>query len=194
MSQINAQYVPHSPNATTLTTPLESFDNFAMSQRPYTYFKDLNDTYDKFTGTWTYVQNDTSLKVTFFKREKLRVPGGANTWKDELGAFIELKVENQVIFETYSEGRISIHSIGLDNQNQMEFSYGEPSLNSCYKYLRGILSITFSVNSTNNLPQLSWERTNDAPRQLSKLPCDDGTLPDMTGFQIPANLVLTKQP
>lgn len=173
-----------------VTVPLEESTNIEYSTRNYTFFKDLNHSLDKFIGTWIYIDGNKSFKITFIKNENV-ITTNRTQKEDILVSRCEYKVNNTVIFETYSNGRSRISSSVFINPTNIIFSYSEPSFTSCKKARYAHINVNYSTSGGQQL--LTWVRT-DVPLREKPLPCSDGSPTDVSDFILPANMVLTKIP
>lgn len=181
--------IAYAQHPTYITVPLEESTNREYSTRDYTIFKDLNHSLDKFIGTWLYTDGNKSFKITFLKVENV-VTTNKFQKEDILISRYEYKVNNTVVFETYSTGVSEVTSSILLNPNNIVFIYSEPSFTSCEKARYGNLTLTYSTSGSQQL--LNWVRT-DIPIREKPIPCSDGTPADVSDFLAPANMVLVKQ-
>lgn len=176
---------------TSITLSLQDRQDLLYKERPCTYFKDINGTFNKFLGTWIYNQDGHYFRITFFKTENVDYWFSDRQTEDIVESHYEYKYNGNLIFENYSTNRTMVSSNILYNDNFLGFSYLEPSLTSCNKARIGRLKITYSLNSS-GLPILIWERV-IVPLTQNPFPCPDNSAPDESDFLVPANMVLTKQ-
>lgn len=164
------------------------------------YFKDVNNYFTNFLGEWLYDDGSTYFKVTFIKKERVRM-GYTNTYHDDLACEYLLKVNGTTIYDTYgansniNTSSIANHITGSGiyafRPNKIDLFYSEPPLNGgCQRYASGNLLLEYVPNINN--PELIWTRTNN---QLygDTTECSDGTQMDTSEFLIPANMTLVKQ-
>ena len=187
---LNYCYSQH--GADWITVSLE--DNAApeYKHRPWTHFKDLNNTLDKFLGTWEYNQGGHYFKITFYKYEddEHSVMAAPHQTEDRIESHYEYRYNNVLKFESYTTNLSFVSSHILYDENTMSFGYQEPSLTSCDKARIGRLIITASWDA-NYQPILTWVRTTKSLTQ-TPVPCPDGSPQDETDFLVPDNMVLKK--
>ncbi|TGD59486.1 DUF6705 family protein [Flavobacterium humi] len=190
--QINAQTVK--PAEQFLTPEFLKMDNV--------YFKDVNHVFDKFLGTWEYSNGPYYLKVIITKitKQEQGISNGKRmrTRKhffdlincDYIYKYNGVTVYNvippyQVVNDSVIASSIDGHLI--NNTNQVELSYNEPSTTTCIRNRFGELKLTYITGA---IPKLQWLRTD----KLTSWPesyCTNGQF-DISEYKIPANLVLTK--
>lgn len=164
------------------------------------YFKDVNNYFTKFLGDWLYDDGTNYLKITFIKKERVRM-GPTDTYFDLLASEFLFKVNGVTIYDTYGansnidDGFKANYITGTGvydfAPNKAELSYTEPPLNGgCAKYGFGTLNLEY-VPVFPDSAQLIWTRTN-AP-VFGDAECFDGSPKDMSDLLIPANMVLIKQ-
>ncbi|RAJ13488.1 DUF6705 family protein [Olleya aquimaris] len=162
------------------------------------YYKDVNNYFTNFLGEWLYDDGTTYYKVTFIKKERVRM-GSTNIYHDELVCEYLLKINGETIYDTYTNSNIDssianyIAGTGVYESvpNKIEMFYSEPPLNGeCQRYASGDLLLEYVQNSNNE--QLIWTRTNNE-LYGDTIECSDGTQMDTSEFLIPANMTLIKQ-
>ena len=165
------------------------------------YFKDTNNYFTNFLGEWLYDDGTTYFKVTFIKKERVRM-GPTNTYHDDIACEYLLKVNGTTIYDTYGENS-NLNSSSIANYitgsgiyafrpNEIDLFYSEPPLNGgCHRYASGNLFLEYTP-IFGSADELMWTRTNN---QLygDTTECNDGTQMDTSEFLIPATMVLIKQ-
>jgi hypothetical protein len=153
------------------------------------YFKDVNNTLDKYVGTWKYEGTSHFLQVKITKHQHVPkgIPGLYNDphFEDHISVDMLYKY-NGVTKYTYQNTLMQGNAI--ESANSVELIYNEPSLTSCYRNKQADLLLQYIPNGLSS--QLVWTRTRRLP---SDGKCPDGTDSDNSDFLIPANLTLTKQ-
>ena len=166
------------------------------------YYKDVNNYLGKFLGTWLYDDGVNYLQITFIKKY-LTESIIRNRYSDELVCEYLFKINNVVIYDTYgansnindylanliSGSKLAVSNFSYNIMKNM--SYSEPHTTNCRRSKGGLLQLEFVSGFP--LPKLIWTRENKYFLTNSH-PCANGTLPDMTDFLIPENMVLEKQP
>lgn len=195
--------------------PVEDFytDDFEQG----TNFKDINNVYDKFLGTWIYNNGIDYFKITFSKQEDFDYDywGTNPTTFDIITSNFEYKKNGVTIYNTYTNpsfhpssfpykylisgynftnsSGISLVGNRVKNTNELFISYSEPTTLSVNGRCRGAaVKIAYSDISINsNIPTLNWERVFERVQDCrGRLGAADG---DDSDFVIPPNMVLTKQ-
>ena len=184
-----------SVNAQETIISLKDGDISSVPMTGDVYHKDTTNTFDKFMKTWLFDDGINYFKITFYKKEHIRL---ANTrfYADELVCEYLFKVNGITIYDTYginsninNYGANHIFGINIENENKVELSYSEPPINSCHKYADGKLTLNYITSTT---PTLQWSRVNNKLYGGNST-CPDGTSMDLTDFVIPANMILTRQ-
>lgn len=164
------------------------------------YFKDINNTYDKFLGTWEYNNGPHNFKAIITKHTKVKMSYRNHTqYRDIINCDYVYKYNGIVVYSVVQPYQIingkkivsSINGHLIDNQNKLNLSYREPSTTVCERVRDGDLSLTFLPNSS--LPQLQWDRTDQLRREVpsSSQRCPSGQF-DASAYKIPANMILNK--
>ena len=174
-----------------IEVPLEETLDMEYRLRDFTYFKDMNNSLDKFVGTWVYSVGNEYFKITFFKLGNQMSHMNLRQKEDILFSRYEYKKNGVTVFATYSTNISRVSWSFMINSNLIALSYNEPSFTHCEKEKIGDLEITYSINS-NNQPILNWTRT-DVPINQISIPCQGSTTADTTDFLAPANMLLIKQ-
>lgn len=174
-----------------VTVSLEDTFDIEYRHRDFTYFKDLNNSLDKFLGSWVYSQGSEYFKITFIKLTNQVSEMNLRQKEDILITRYEYKQNGNTIFETYSTNRSFVNWSFMIDSNKIALSYTEPSFTHCRKQRIGDLEITYSLNS-NNQPIITWSRT-DAPINQQPIPCQGSTTVDISNFLTPGNMILVKQ-
>ncbi|MGH1384319.1 DUF6705 family protein [Kordia sp.] len=170
--------------------PLEEQYSNIYTDDQVIYFKDVNNTLDKYVGTWKYEDANHFLQIQVTKKEHVSkgVPGLYNNPHFEDYISIDMLYKyNGVTKYTYQNTLMRGNAI--ESANSVELIYNEPSLTSCYRKKQADLLLQYVSSGFNT--QLIWTRTRRLPNGLWK--CPDGTEIDNSDFLIPANLTLTKQ-
>ncbi|WP_298153934.1 DUF6705 family protein [Flavobacterium sp.] len=161
--------------------PIEDRYNTTLQNGQSYYFKDVNGVFDKFIGTWKYVDGTQTTEIAFFKRE--HVSSGSENFHDELYARIKYIKNGTVVYNTfpattpanlYRDHNIYGSSINASDVNRMfRMHYSEPGKGGP----SGVLSIEYFEDGGTS--KLNW-------KALS---------PETTNtFKIPSAMVLIKQP
>lgn len=167
------------------------------------YFKDVNNIYGKFIGTWECTSGPYYLKIVISKVVKVE-QGVSNTGQrfrtrkqflDMINVDYIFKYNSNVVYNVMPpyqmlNGRKLYSSITGDiikNSNKISLFYNEPSTTSCDRNRFGELQLTFLPGST---PHLEWVRTDETTQHPASY-CENGEF-DNSAYQIPANLVLVK--
>ncbi|WP_445454175.1 DUF6705 family protein [Flavobacterium sp. 25HG05S-40] len=185
-------------------TIIPSEDFFNHNSENNIYFKDVNHIFDKFVGTWVYSEGPHYLKIIVTKA--LRVRDGISTtgiqYKNRIHYYDMITVDYQYKYngvEIYhvlppyqTVGGATVFSAIsgkiINNPNQINLFYDEPSTTNCIRSRMGQLKLTYLAE---NVQKLKWERT-DKNLQNSPTFCENGTF-DESEYQIPANIILIKQ-
>lgn len=182
-----------------------------------TQFKDVNNVFDKFIGTWLFDNGTDYFKITFYLQEDFDWGDwGPNpsTYDTIVSRFL-YKKNGVTIYDTYNEFPNSIYNPSFDhliygyhfsgyvlsigntvnqsvNTNKLLLGYSEPTSNyvRCRKAAVKISYSSLSVGS--NVPTISWERTFERLESCTRQNTD-GSLPDNSDFLIPPVMVLVKQ-
>lgn len=148
--QINSQII----------LPVEQSKNYDIEESKNKYFKDTNGVFDKFIGTWTYINNPinptTIFEVTFYKLE-YKHNGTNNSYRDCLSANFKLiengvviyNIENPDIYQIYGG-----HFRDPLNVNKYHMTYSEPNENIKGFYYD--FNIEYLPNN-GSIPQLKWD-------------------------------------
>jgi hypothetical protein len=174
-----------------ITVSLEDTFDFEYRHRDFTYFKDLNNSLDKFAGTWVYSQGSEYFKITFIKLTNQVSEMNLRQKEDILITRYEYKQNGNTIFETYSTNRSFVNWSFMVDSNNIDLTYTESSFTHCRKQRIGDVVITYSLNS-NNEPIITWNRT-DVPINQQPIPCQGSATVDVSNFLTPANMILVKQ-
>lgn len=180
-----------------------------------TYYKDVNNTLQKFIGTWIYSDANIYLRIRFYKVENIAfgpAPYFHTIKFDILSSYIEYKVKENAIwitkYNTFPTGGMSptpigtfplqtyvdlpsIHGNYISSDELISLDYNEPTT-SCRRFKRASLDLKYITSGA--IPQLDWKRkpfTDNYEEQ--NVPCLDGQMIDMSNFIIPHSLVLTRQ-
>ncbi|MEM6685064.1 MAG: DUF6705 family protein [Bacteroidota bacterium] len=172
-----------------IIVPLEEQNTSIYIGDQVFYFKDVNNTLDKYVGTWKYEDSNHFLEIQVTKKEHISkgIPGlyNDNNFEDYISVKMLYKLSGIIKYtyqNTLMRGNI-IRSV-----NVVELIYNEPSLISCYRNKQADLLLQYVSSGLNQ--QLIWTRIKRLP---SDGKCPDGTDSDNSDFLIPANLTLTKQ-
>lgn len=174
-----------------ITVSLEDTFDFEYRTRDFTYFKDLNNSLDKFVGTWVYSQGNDYFKLTFIKLTNQVKEINGRQKEDILITRYEYKLNGNTIFETYSTNRSFVNWSFMVDSDNIELNYTEPSFTHCTKDRIGDVKILYSLNSSNQ-PIITWIRT-DVPVNQQPIPCEGSSTVDVSDFLTPANMTLVKQ-
>ena len=185
-------------NAQTIKPLEEQFEVMDTNQSNI-YFKDVNNNFDKYFGTWVYQDATHYFKITFSKKEQVLAKVNKELYFDELVCEYQYKKNGIEIYNTYgNNSTLNNYSANLIfgniiiSENKIKLHYSEPAINGCSRTKTGNLELIFSINSSNDLPQLQWSRTNKAIG--ISFDCDDTSLePDSSDFLIPVNMILTQE-
>ncbi|MBC8883523.1 hypothetical protein H9X57_09340 [Flavobacterium piscinae] len=186
--------------------PLE---NLFHSKENDIYYKDINFRLSKFIGTWVY--NETVegtqhyFRVSFYKKEKKNFGEEIKQtiYLDELVAHFEYKRNGITIYNTYppfglvfdevlnsyNANGIRGSSLSKNNLNAITLMYDEPTL-SCRRNKKASLDLIYIPPIQGQPAKLQWQVNRIT---YSILNCQDGSLRDTSDYQIPLNMVLTKQ-
>ncbi|MEZ4793141.1 MAG: DUF6705 family protein [Gelidibacter sp.] len=185
--------------------PIENYFDYDNANN--VYFKDVNNTFNKFLGVWESTNGSHYFKITFYKQNKTQVgitDDGVNLrtftqYTDRIYSHFIYKLNGATIYDTYPPAGINPTPFKSDidgenyvviNSNKLHLNYQEPSTTGCSRNQTGILEVEFQ-HVGQNTDQLIWTRT-DRNIGLPPYPCPSGTTPDTSEYQIPANMVLTK--
>lgn len=184
-------FIGYAQHPEWITVPLEESLDMEYRHRDFTYFKDVNNSLDKFVGTWVYSQGNDYFKITFIKLTNQVSEINLRQKEDILISRYEYKQNGIIIFETYTTNISRVNFCLLSDTNNLTMLYSEPSLTHCRKQRIGDLEITYSLNS-NNQPIITWIRS-DVPINQEPIPCQGSTSVDVSNFLTPANMILVKQ-
>lgn len=168
------------------------------------YFKDVNGLFNKFLGSWEYTSGPYYFKMTLTKKEQYQYAIGIRKsiqYTDYIDCHYIYKYNgitiynfypnNNLLTSNFSQSGINGYDYVIMNNNKLLLNYDEPSQTSCYRRKGGRLEIEHTY--IGQTPKLIWTRTDyDKGLQVKGFECQDGSLPDTSDFQIPANMVLTK--
>lgn len=185
--------------------PVEKF--FQFSNTNNVYFKDVNNIFEKFLGTWEYINGPHSLRILVTKFDFKQV--GINTagvqikkiiqYEDFINIYYiyryngvtvydQIPPVSEIINGTSKPGLISGKIV--KNANSVDLFYSEPPTTSCMRERNGKLLLTYLGTNNSGKIELSWNRTD----KLINIPasfCENGTF-DASEYKIPANIILTK--
>ncbi|TYC08414.1 hypothetical protein ES677_14495 [Bizionia gelidisalsuginis] len=165
------------------------------------YYKDIENTLDKYLETWLYEDGTTYFKITFIKKEHTPLTGGVKVdYRDMIAGEYLLKINGITKYDTYGANNSSNDSMAnyisgglIVSENKLEILfYTEPPLNGlCERYASGKLLLEYTP-IFGSADELIWTRTNN---QLygDTTECNDGTQMDTSEFLIPETMVLVKQ-
>tara|TARA_R110002033_G_scaffold171082_1_gene215796 strand:- start:2933 stop:3550 length:618 start_codon:yes stop_codon:yes gene_type:complete len=163
------------------------------------YFKDINNIMDKYFGTWIYEDSTYYFKVTFVKKEQVRMIGNKEWYFDELVCEYQLKINGVEIYNTYGansniSNNLANHIVGhsIESSDKINLFYGEPPVQGCMRIRTGNLNLEFLANTSGTQPQLNWTVTSHNV-ESSPITCDDGSELDNSDFLIPSNMILIKE-
>lgn len=179
-------------------TPSTDIDNHII------YYKDTNNVLNKYLGNWVYDNGTDYLKITFTK--DLHVACCNNSmFNDEISGKFLYKKNGVTIYDTYtSDSAKYIKGSGVAQKilsngtieftNDVTLTYSEPVTNrSCDRIRIAELNLLYIHNGIGTLDdQLNWVRVNNVIEGGTS-ECENGTLKDASEFQIPSNIILTKQ-
>jgi hypothetical protein len=174
-----------------VTVTLEESLDFEYRHRDFTYFKDINNSLDKFVGSWVYSQGNEYFKITFLKLTNQISEINLKQKEDILITRYEYKQNGNTIFETYTTNISRVNFCLLSDTNNLTMLYTEPSLTHCTKDRIGELEIIYSLNASNQAI-ITWNRI-DKPVTQQPIPCQGSTTVDVSNFLAPANMILVKQ-
>ncbi|GAL75033.1 hypothetical protein JCM19275_1072 [Nonlabens ulvanivorans] len=183
--------------------PLEQFSAESISLNDY--YKDVNGVLDKFVGTWIYDDGTTYFKVVFQKKER---NSAINDWDntpiyfDQLVANFELKLNGVTVYNNLnSTDNYLIHDghrlYNLNRKIKLFYSESDniytDSYYNNYGLHRSTLELTYQPDLTNNIDQLFWNRITFNGKELIDTSNYLIGQQDSTPYQIPPNMLLTKQ-
>lgn len=183
---------------------LENQFNYNTDMEPI-YFKDVNNTLNKFVGNWIFDDGSQYLKIIITKKYHvaLALPFYDDpNFKDHLAMTIIYKINGVEIYNTTTlppPDQFIITGNLIINNNKVQLFYDEPT-SSCYRQKSADLNLEFisdgTLTETGSLPSgtLQWNRVNTLNEGLTPLhTCPDGTLVDSSEYLIPANLTLERE-
>lgn len=162
--------------------PVSASDNSIL------YYKDINNTLNKYLGVWVFDDGVKYLKITVIK--ETHAPKGVDNlyndddFEDKLVVKLVYKVNGIEKYNT--NGGIAGNTI--ISPNEIRLNYKEPSLINCSRQKKGVVKFEY-LNTSNET--IIWDRTNILTKKFNK--CSDGTYYDDSDFIIPDNLILEKQ-
>ncbi len=190
-------------NAQEIIIPIEDGKPSQTNFNDTYYYKDVNNLLNKYIGTWVYDDGVHFFSITFAKILHHDLGDGwIDTKKksDYLTSQFIYKFNGVEIYNTFDmslpEYQRSIFMISGSNiiisENYLLMSYTEPSV-KVTRSRNAFLKLIY--DDTNMLPdgsgvELTWERFRERRRTLFT----NAAAVDRTEFQIPANMVLIKQP
>ncbi|MEM6720632.1 MAG: DUF6705 family protein [Bacteroidota bacterium] len=161
--------------------PIEQKKGFQEENNITYYYKDVNGTLAKFTGTWKYETNTEVFEITFYL--KINQNSGSYFYDQLTSKFSYIK-NGVEIYNTYQEidplNFFGGFFVEPTNTNKINMSYHEPNVVYKSRYKRLNLEYV-PVTSIGQLPTLIWERN-----------VWQGS-PATTPYQIPKNMTLVKQ-
>ncbi len=190
--------------AQEIIVPLEDELTYEDNTETPIYFKDVNNTLNKFTGNWVFDDGTHYLKIFIVKNshEALGWPPHYNdpNFNDNLSITLIYKLNGVEIYNTESASSQDAHITGsiINNSNEIEFYYREPTT-SCERHKKADLSLEFISDGTlgqnGSLPSgtLEWKRVNGLSRVSPLKECPDGNTIDTSEFVIPAELTLERE-
>jgi len=176
-------------------------ENYYSSNNMYidnVYFKDVNNIFNKFVGTWEYNQNGHYFKVVINKLVKVRLYKDMKTvrFTDKLVCSYIYKFNGVEIYNTtipigqdINSARYYIEGHTVENNNSLDLFYNEPSSTSCDRTKNAKVNITYLLIRGSLTAKLQWDRVNSRESQGIGCATDDY---DTSDFKIPSNITLTK--
>lgn len=170
------------------------------------YYKDINNTLNKYIGTWEYSSPTKYFKIRFFKVENVQscAVDAIYYFQDELRTFVQYKeLENGIWIVKYNTFPLGMqpatnalpscsyegtHGNGIISSNILGMTYLEPT-SSCYRTKRAFLMLKY-INSQ----QLEWKYDTkySGTGIPPNTPCEGGGTVDSSDLIIPNTMVLTK--
>ena len=178
--------------------PAEDFYTANYNDLDNIYFKDVNNTFNKFMGTWEYTDGTNYLKVVITKITKLNTtyPNGQIQFRDILVASYLYKYNGVIVYNTippvipnpntrynYIDGHI------IENSNKVSLDNNESSTTTCPRTKNAEVNLTKLLTLSGQPQKIKWERVD--LRESQGFGCDTGNY-DTSDFKIPANMILTK--
>ncbi|WP_298423734.1 DUF6705 family protein [uncultured Kordia sp.] len=149
------------------------------------YRKDLNNVLDKYVGTWTYTNGNTSFTIVLIKRLKVKI---TDYYTDEITGWYKY-VENGVVKVNtlpMTHNKYLIHGANVsEDGNLILLHFNDPA--------RPKMSVRLRMNYTANSaldtqPQLSWKLTHTGTSFIL-----EGQPEPLTDFRVPTNVTLIRQ-
>ncbi len=179
--------------------PLEDEKLLTHINETNIYFKDVNNTLDKYFGTWIYEDDMHYFKITFFKKEQKRISGNRDWYFDELVCEYLYKINGVEIYNTYGINSTVdnydanlIYGAHLNSENEVRLSYSELPINGCIRAKSAKLLLEFITEPSGAQAELRWTRTNYRTETVSS-ECSDGNPIDTSDLLIPEDMILTKE-
>lgn len=178
--------------------PAEDFYTSNYNDLDNIYFKDVNNTFNKFLGTWEYNNDGHYVKVVVSKLIKVDVTFGRTRrqYRDMLVISYLYKYNGVIVYNTippvipnpntryyYIDGHI------IENSNKVSLDYNEPSTTTCSRTKNAEVNLTKLLTFIGQPEKIKWERVD--LRESQGFGCDTGNY-DTSDFKIPANMILTK--
>ncbi|WP_298423731.1 DUF6705 family protein [uncultured Kordia sp.] len=149
------------------------------------YRKDLNNVLDKYVGTWTYTNGNTSFTVVLIKRLKVKI---TDYYTDQITGWYKY-VENGVIKVNtlpmnHNKHLIFGSKLSTDG-NRILLFFNDPARPKMSVRLR----MNYTVNSAlGTQPELSWKLTHTGTSFIL-----EGQPEPLTDFRVPTSVTLIKQ-
>lgn len=190
--------------AQEVIVPLEEQFSYENNTDTPVYFKDVNNTLNKFTGNWIFDDGTHYLKISITKKTHIAKgwPPHYNdpNFEDYLSITIIYKLNGIEIYNTTpippTDGLINGNII--NSSNEIELHYYEPT-QSCERLKTAKLKLEFVSDGilvqNGSLPSgtLNWTRINQLSYKSPLKECPNGSLIDSSEFSIPANLTLERE-
>jgi hypothetical protein len=168
-----------------------NIDTYNQSNNTNKYFKDINNNYQNFVGTWENTTGNITFRIILWKETMKQLPNETNSFMDEIhGRFLiilnagtpsEVTVHNSVKY--YPQNGYTSNSVinGDARNSTIAGGYFE---DSCANGGNGILTAGFKMTIIN---------TGNTPLQAQWLVKSSRQLYSGESFTVPTNVVLTKQ-
>ena len=171
-------------SAQVVEKPIETF--YEPNQPSHVYYKDVNNLFDKYLGTWEYNNDGHYFKITFIKQSYFRETPIANSkitiYTDKIIGNYEYKYNGIEIYNVTNDYFADSDS-GAFTHEGFSIFFEEPSSNPCGRRIMGDVKLEYSQSKFGT--KINWSRT-DIDWGANCYPCDQ------TPFKIPANMILTK--
>jgi len=164
--------------------PISQLGTFNEEPNTSYYYKDINNDFDKFLGTWVYTNGTVNFTINFSFLPQYE--SGTGNFYDKIYAKIKFVDNGEIVYNSieessYNHKDISGANLHSNDSNKISLTYTESSVNAYKVYAHLILEYVPCLLN-NGCEQLIWNNT-----YLKE------TAEEPWPFVIPTNMTLTRQ-